>query len=65
MFKCWLYVLVGAVLAGGISTPLKAETKLDVLLDWYVNPDHAPLIIADKKGFFEAARAGDHALPSG
>ncbi len=55
MFKCWLYVLVGAVLAGGISAPLKAETKLDVLLDWYVNPDHAPLIIADKKGFFEAA----------
>ncbi len=26
--------------------------KLTVLLDWFVNPDHAPLFIAQEKGFF-------------
>jgi len=27
--------------------------KMTVLLDWFVNPDHAPLIIAKEKGFFK------------
>jgi len=26
--------------------------KLTLLLDWFVNPDHAPLIVAKEKGFF-------------
>ena len=30
----------------------QAADKLTVLLDWFVNPDHAPLIIAREKGFF-------------
>ena len=29
-----------------------AGEKLTVLLDWFVNPDHAPLIVAREKGFF-------------
>ena len=29
-----------------------AADSLTVLLDWFVNPDHAPLIIAREKGFF-------------
>ena len=28
--------------------------KLTVLLDWFVNPDHAPLFVAQEKGFFAA-----------
>ncbi|MBS9478771.1 ABC transporter substrate-binding protein [Ancylobacter radicis] len=36
------------------SAPARAADKLTVLLDWYVNPDHAPLIIAQEKGFFKA-----------
>ncbi|MFT6557562.1 ABC transporter substrate-binding protein [Sneathiella sp.] len=38
-----------------LMVPLKAATaneKLTVLLDWFVNPDHAPLIIAKEKGIF-------------
>lgn len=31
-----------------------AGEKLTVLLDWYVNPDHAPLYVALEKGFFAA-----------
>jgi putative hydroxymethylpyrimidine transport system substrate-binding protein len=28
--------------------------KLTVMLDWFVNPDHAPLVVAVEKGFFAA-----------
>jgi len=30
----------------------QAADKLTVLLDWFVNPDHGPLVIAQEKGFF-------------
>ena len=33
----------------------QAKDKLTVLLDWFINPDHGPLIVAQEKGFFEAA----------
>jgi putative hydroxymethylpyrimidine transport system substrate-binding protein len=36
------------------APPPKAD-KLTVLLDWFVNPDHAALVIAREKGFFAAA----------
>ena len=29
-----------------------AADKLDVILEWYVNPDHAPLVIAAESGYF-------------
>lgn len=35
-----------------------ADEKLTVMLDWFVNPDHGPLIVARDKGFF--AQAGLH-----
>jgi len=35
------------------STSAAAETrKLTLLLDWFVNPDHAPIFVAKEKGFF-------------
>lgn len=33
----------------------RAADKLTVMLEWFVNPDHAPLVIAARKGYFEAA----------
>ena len=30
----------------------QAADKLTVLLDWYVNPNHAPLVVADEGGYF-------------
>ena len=38
-----------------VTTPASAAEKLTVLLDWFVNPDHAPLVIAKEGGFFERA----------
>lgn len=35
------------------STNSFANTKLTVLLDWFINPDHAQLILAEELGFFE------------
>lgn len=37
------------------STTAFAEDRVKLLLDWFVNPDHAPLIIAEQKGFFKEA----------
>ncbi|WP_345900153.1 ABC transporter substrate-binding protein [Martelella sp. UBA3392] len=36
-------------LAPGLAS---AADKLDVILEWYVNPDHAPLVIAAENGYF-------------
>ena len=35
-----------------ITTPVFAAEKMTLLLDWFVNPDHAPIIVAREKGFF-------------
>ena len=35
-----------------VSGPAAAADKMTVLLDWFVNPDHGPLIIAQEKGYF-------------
>lgn len=44
-----------AVAAGlMVSAPAHAAEKLTVLLDWFTNPDHAPVITAQTMGFFEA-----------
>ena len=41
------------LLAG--SNPGLAADRLTILLDWFVNPDHAPLIVAEEKGYFAEA----------
>ena len=35
-----------------LATPVFAADKMTLLLDWFVNPDHAPIIVAREKGFF-------------
>ena len=37
------------------SSPAWADDKLTVLLDWFVNPDHAALVIAKEGGYFRKA----------
>ena len=32
-----------------------AQDRLTVLLDWFVNPDHAPLFVAQEAGYFKDA----------
>jgi putative hydroxymethylpyrimidine transport system substrate-binding protein len=41
-------------LAAALSiAPVQAADKLTLLLDWFYNPDHAPLVIAKERGIFE------------
>jgi putative hydroxymethylpyrimidine transport system substrate-binding protein len=48
--------LVLATLALAISTlNAAAADKVTVLLDWFVNPDHAAFVVAKEKGFFSKA----------
>ncbi|MGY8994279.1 MAG: ABC transporter substrate-binding protein, partial [Rhodospirillales bacterium] len=35
--------------------PVHAAEKLTIILDWFINPDHGPLIIARESGLFAAA----------
>lgn len=34
------------------ATPLWAQNKMTLLLDWFVNPDHGAVIVAQERGFF-------------
>ena len=54
-----------------LALPLSAQAQsFTVLLDWFVNPDHAAFIVAKQRGLFEAAglnielvEPGDPSLP--
>lgn len=51
MFKTLITSLSLAGLCA-FSTPASAE-KLSLMLDWFVNPNHGPLVIAKQKGYFK------------
>lgn len=35
-----------------VATPTFAQDKMTLLLDWFVNPDHGPIIVAEELGYF-------------
>ncbi|MEM0943754.1 MAG: ABC transporter substrate-binding protein, partial [Pseudomonadota bacterium] len=35
-----------------LALPAQAADKMTVILDWFINPDHGPIIVADEKGYF-------------
>ncbi|MBL8669933.1 MAG: ABC transporter substrate-binding protein [Alphaproteobacteria bacterium] len=46
-----------AILAATLAAmPAAAQDKLTLLLDWFVNPDHGPIIVAQQKGYFADER---------
>lgn len=50
--KKYLLIIIFALSSlcqAGVTSP----EKLTVILDWFPNPDHAPLIIAKQQGFFK------------
>lgn len=62
----FLIAAAGAALAAGLApAPLRADTpqKLTVLLDWFVNPDHATLVLARERGFFAEAELEVELVP--
>ncbi len=37
------------------ALPAQAQDRLSIMLDWFVNPNHAPLVLAQELGYFDAA----------
>lgn len=56
VLRAFLLLLGWAVLTPGAWADDKPadDKKLTVMLDWFVNPDHAALVVAQEKGFFAA-----------
>ena len=46
-----------------LYTAASEQTKLTLLLDWFVNPNHAALVVAQEKGFFTAQQLAVHMVP--
>ena len=38
-----------------VATPAAAQDKMTLMLDWFVNPDHGPIIVAQERGYFADA----------
>ena len=47
--------MLAALMLLTLAQPAHAADKLTLLLDWFINPDHAPIMVADKLGYFEDA----------
>lgn len=47
-------VFTAITLTALISGQAMANEKLTLVLDWYINPDHAPIMVADQIGAFKA-----------
>jgi putative hydroxymethylpyrimidine transport system substrate-binding protein len=48
-------VYAGMTLAALFSGQALANEKLTLVLDWYINPDHAPILVAEQIGAFKDA----------
>jgi putative hydroxymethylpyrimidine transport system substrate-binding protein len=38
-----------------LAAPAMAQDKMTLILDWFVNPDHGPIILAEELGYFKEA----------
>ncbi|WBW63779.1 ABC transporter substrate-binding protein [Klebsiella electrica] len=47
-------VFTAVALTAFISGQAMANEKLTLVLDWYINPDHAPIMVAEQIGAFKA-----------
>lgn len=41
-----------AAMAIAAASPAAADDKMTLLLDWFINPDHGPIIVAEEMGYF-------------
>ena len=50
-FKKYLFILI--LIFTSSSHVLSEDIKIKLLLDWFINPDHGPIMIANEKGYFK------------
>ncbi|MDX1716582.1 MAG: ABC transporter substrate-binding protein [Anderseniella sp.] len=46
-------ILIAAMMLVMSSLNAQAADKMTLILDWFINPDHGPIIIAQEKGYFK------------
>jgi putative hydroxymethylpyrimidine transport system substrate-binding protein len=46
------FLAFAAALGALIAAPAMAQEKMTVVLDWFINPNHGPIIIAQERGYF-------------
>ncbi|SEL37601.1 putative hydroxymethylpyrimidine transport system substrate-binding protein [Roseovarius azorensis] len=44
-----------ALILALLAAPAMAQDKMTLILDWFVNPDHGPIILAEELGYFTEA----------
>lgn len=44
--------IITTILMFVFAGPAMAADKMTLLLDWFINPDHGPIIVAQEKGYF-------------
>jgi putative hydroxymethylpyrimidine transport system substrate-binding protein len=49
------FLIVALLLAAGLPAPARAADHLTLMLDWFVNPDHGPILVAQQQGYFKTA----------
>lgn len=53
--KTYFQILITTLSLLTSSMSHAAKDQITVLLDWFINPDHAPLIVAEQTGLFDKA----------
>jgi len=48
-----MHCMVFSAIAAPIQDRCTQQCHLTVMLDWFINPDHAPLFIAEQQGYFK------------
>ena len=51
--KSFKSTVAGAAALALTTTSALAADKMTLLLDWFVNPDHGPIIVAQERGYFK------------
>ncbi|HVV67620.1 MAG TPA: ABC transporter substrate-binding protein [Gammaproteobacteria bacterium] len=54
-FLLFCFALILLFSTAFASTTEKSPQSLTVVLDWFINPDHAALFVADQQGYFKQA----------
>ncbi|UYM18768.1 ABC transporter substrate-binding protein [Endozoicomonas euniceicola] len=53
MFKRLLSFMLIMLPILASAAPVEKTKDLTLMLEWFINPDHAPIIVAQQKGYFE------------
>ena len=48
-------LIASLAITAALALPAAAQDRISLMLDWFVNPDHGPIILAQELGYFKEA----------